>query len=61
VLYLLILIMAPFHLIYIPSVFIVVGNATATAHNITGGELMYCLGIVVRLASPPTSSFSSWC
>ena len=35
VLYLLILIMAPIPLIYVPSLFIVAGNATATARNIT--------------------------
>lgn len=51
VLYLLLAIMAPIHLIYIPSLFIVPGNATATAHNIVAGALTYRLGILIGLAS----------
>jgi uncharacterized protein DUF4386 len=51
VLYLLTALMAPFYLIYVPSVFIVPGNATATANNIAAGELMYRLGILTGLVS----------
>lgn len=50
-LYLLLTILAPFNLIYIPSAFFVTGDATATARNITAGELTYRLGIVAGLAS----------
>lgn len=48
-LYLLILILAPLNLIYLPSVFIVPGNATATALNITSGETLYRAGVFVDL------------
>lgn len=43
--------MGPFHLIYIPSAFIVPGDATATALKITAGELTYRLGIFTGLIS----------
>lgn len=48
-LYLLILILAPLNLIYLPSVFIVPGNAPATALKITSGELLYRAGVLVDL------------
>lgn len=48
-LYFLILILAPLNLIYFPSLFIVPGNATATALKITSGELLYRVGIFVEL------------
>lgn len=51
ILYFLVLITAPFQLIYIPSVFIVPGDATATAANIVAGELLYRIGIFVGLVS----------
>jgi len=41
----LMLMIGPFNLIYIPSAFIVPGDATATANNITAGESIYRLGI----------------
>ncbi|MBI2814479.1 MAG: DUF4386 domain-containing protein [Opitutae bacterium] len=47
--YLLILFLAPLNLIYFPSVFIVPGNATATALKITSGELLYRAGIFLGL------------
>ena len=48
-LYLLLVLFAPFRLIYIPSTLIVRGNATATAHNIAAHELLFRLGIVSDL------------
>ncbi len=50
-LYLLLIVMAPLRLIYIPSTLFVRGNATATAHNITAHELLFRLGIVSDLLS----------
>src|SRR4029077_17995651 len=48
-LYLLLVVFAPFRLIYIPSTLIVRGNATATANNIVAHELLFRLGIVADL------------
>jgi hypothetical protein len=48
-LYLLLVVFAPFRLIYIPSTLIVRGNATATANNIAAHELLFRLGIVSDL------------
>ena len=48
-LYLLLVVIAPFRLIYIPSTLIVRGNATATANNIAAHELLFRLGIVADL------------
>ena len=48
-LYLLLVVLAPFRLIYIPSKLIVPGNATATADNIAAHELLFRLGIVSDL------------
>jgi Domain of unknown function (DUF4386) len=48
-LYLLLVVLAPFRLIYIPSVLFVRGNATATANNIAAHELLFRLGIVSDL------------
>ena len=48
-LYLLLVVFAPFRLIYIPSTLIVPGNATATANNIAAHELLFRLGIVADL------------
>lgn len=42
---------APFNLIYIPRRFIVPGDATATALNITAGELTYRIGILSGLVT----------
>jgi hypothetical protein len=50
-LYLLLVVFAPFRLIYIPSHLFVHGNATATAHNIAVHELLFRLGIVSDLFS----------
>lgn len=47
--YLLILFLAPLNLIYFPSLYIVPGNATATALKITSGELLYRVGVFVDL------------
>jgi hypothetical protein len=49
ILYLLLVVFAPFRLIYIPSKLIVPGNATATANNIAAHELLFRLGIVSDL------------
>ena len=48
-LYLLLVIAAPFRLIYVPSTLFVSGNATATAQNIAAHELLFRLGIVSDL------------
>jgi hypothetical protein len=45
-LYLLLVLVAPFRLIYIPTIVLVPGNATATANNIAAHELLFRLGIV---------------
>src|SRR5260370_37774840 len=47
--YLLLVIAAPFRLIYIPSKLFVHGNATATANNIAAHETLFRLGIVTDL------------
>ena len=49
VLYLLLVVAAPFRLIYIPSTLFVRGNATATANNIAAHESLFRLGIVTDL------------
>src|SRR5215203_6772969 len=46
VLILVILVVGPFSLIYVPSTLIVPGDATATADNIRASELLFRLGIV---------------
>ena len=48
-LYLLLVVFAPFRLIYIPNTLIVPGNATATANNIAAHELLFRLGILADL------------
>jgi hypothetical protein len=48
-LYLLLVVAAPFRLIYIPSKLFVHGNAAATADNIAAHELLFRLGIVTDL------------
>ena len=48
-LYLLLVIAAPFRLIYIPTTLFVSGNATATASNIAAHESLFRLGIVSDL------------
>jgi hypothetical protein len=48
-LYLFLVVFAPFRLIYIPSTLFVSGNATATASNIVTHELLFRLGIVSDL------------
>jgi hypothetical protein len=48
-LYLLLVIAAPFRLIYIPSTLFVSGNATATAQNIAAHESLFRLGIISDL------------
>jgi hypothetical protein len=42
---------APFSLLYIPSVFMVMGDATATANKIRTTELLFRIGIVAELIS----------
>jgi hypothetical protein len=42
---------APFSLLYIPSAFMVMGDATATANKIRSSELLFRLGIVAELIS----------
>ena len=51
ILYLVMGIPAWFSLMYVPSAFIVRGDATATARNITNGEFVYRLGILSELFS----------
>ncbi|HEV1995280.1 MAG TPA: DUF4386 domain-containing protein [Candidatus Acidoferrum sp.] len=50
-LYVLMGLLVPFSLIYIPRTLIVPGNATATANNILGHEMLFRAGIVTGLAS----------
>jgi uncharacterized protein DUF4386 len=50
-LYLLLVIAAPFRLIYIPATLFVRENATATVHNIAAHETLFRLGIVTDLFS----------
>src|SRR6202790_5011001 len=47
--YLLLVLSAPFSLLYVPGKLIVTGNATATANNILAHETMFRLGIVGEL------------
>src|SRR6266481_6659574 len=51
VLYFLSSLPAPFSLLYIPSVFMVMGDATATANKIRTSELLFRIGIVAELIS----------
>jgi Domain of unknown function (DUF4386) len=51
ILYLMMGLPAAFSLFYISSVFIVPGDATATARNITGAEFLFRLGILAMLVS----------
>lgn len=44
--YLLLVVIAPYRLIYVPSALFVRGDATATANNIAANQLMFRLGIV---------------
>jgi len=49
-LYLLLVVLAPFRLLYIPGRLFVSGNATATAANIAAHETLFRLGMVADLA-----------
>lgn len=51
ILYLMMGVPAAFSLFYIPSHFIISGDATATARNITDGEFIFRLGILAMLIS----------
>ena len=51
VLYLVMGVLAWFSLMYIPSAFVVRGDAAATARNILTGETLYRLGILSALVS----------
>jgi hypothetical protein len=55
-LYLLLAVLGPVRLMYVPSKLFVSGNATATANNISAHELLFRLGIV----SGPSRSSSCW-
>lgn len=55
--YLLLVLMAPYRLIYIPSTLFVSGNASATASNIAGNELLFRLGIITDLLCGVTIVF----
>jgi hypothetical protein len=48
-LYLLLVVLAPFRLAYVPGTLFVEGNATATASNIAAHEMLFRLGIVSDL------------
>jgi len=48
-LYLLLVVVAPLRLIYIPNTLFVRGNVTATANNFAAHELLFRLGIVADL------------
>jgi len=51
VLYLLLIVTAAFSLTYIPSAFIVPGDAAATAQKIVSSQMLYRIGIVIDLAA----------
>ncbi len=53
-LYLLVIVVGPFSLIYVPDVLIVTGNAAATAANIRSHEMLLRLGILGDLVSGTT-------
>ncbi len=55
--YLLLTIVAPFRLIYIPTKLFVDGNATATANNIATHEMLFRLGIAGDLCAGAISLF----
>jgi uncharacterized membrane protein len=57
VLYLLLGVIAPFGFVYVPRTLIVQGDATATAQNILGSELLFRMGIVSELLSATVSIF----
>jgi hypothetical protein len=48
-LYLLVVVMAPIRMVYVPSVLFVPGNATAPAANITAHQALFRFGIVTEL------------
>ena len=48
--YLLLIVVGPLRLIYIPGKLFVQGNAEATVHNIAGHEFLFRLGIASELA-----------
>jgi len=58
-LYLLLVLLAPYRLIYVPSTLFVSGNADATAANIAAHELLFRLGIVSDLCCGVTLVFLS--
>jgi len=49
--YLLLIVLGPLRLIYIPSTLFVAGNATATVNNIAAHEMLFRLGIAADLAA----------
>ncbi|HEX9458452.1 MAG TPA: hypothetical protein VGA84_04875 [Thermoanaerobaculia bacterium] len=51
---------APFALLYVPSILIVRGNATATANHIAASETLFRLGITASSSPRPFSSSLSW-
>lgn len=56
-LYLLLAILAPYRLMYLPSTLFVSGNASATANNIAGHELLFRFGIITDLLCGVTIVF----
>jgi hypothetical protein len=56
-LYLLLALLAPYRLMYLPSTLFVTGNASATASNIAGHELLFRFGIITDLLCGVTIVF----
>lgn len=56
-LYLMLVLVGPVRLIYIPSVLFVTGNAAATVHNIASHEVLFRIGIFADLVAATLDIF----
>ena len=58
--YLLLIVIGPFFLLYIPNKVFVEDNASATVNNLAAHELLFRFGIVAELAGAIILIFSRW-